>query len=67
MRVSKYIHACLLVEDGDDKILFDPERFSFIEGLAGRAGVGVDGRRGRGQGLDEGRAQARRRGGEEEA
>lgn len=33
MRVSKYIHACLLVEDGDDKILFDPGKFSFVEGL----------------------------------
>ena len=33
MRVSKYVHACLLVEDGDDKILFDPGKFSFIEGL----------------------------------
>lgn len=32
MRVSKYIHACLLVEDGEDKILFDPGKFSFIEG-----------------------------------
>ncbi len=33
MRVSKYVHACLLVEDGGDKILFDPGKFSFIEGL----------------------------------
>lgn len=33
MRVSKYIHACLLVEDGGDKILFDPGKFSFVEGL----------------------------------
>jgi L-ascorbate metabolism protein UlaG (beta-lactamase superfamily) len=32
MRVSKYIHACLLVEDGDDRILFDPGKFSFVEG-----------------------------------
>lgn len=30
MRVSKYIHACLLVEDGDDKILFDPGKFSLL-------------------------------------
>jgi L-ascorbate metabolism protein UlaG (beta-lactamase superfamily) len=33
MRVSKYVHACLLIEDGDDKILFDPGKFSFVEGL----------------------------------
>jgi L-ascorbate metabolism protein UlaG (beta-lactamase superfamily) len=33
MRVSKYIHACLLVEDGEDRILFDPGKFSFVEGL----------------------------------
>ena len=33
MRVSKYVHACLLVEDGGDKILFDPGKFSFVEGL----------------------------------
>jgi L-ascorbate metabolism protein UlaG (beta-lactamase superfamily) len=33
MRVSKYIHACLLIEDGGDRILFDPGKFSFVEGL----------------------------------
>lgn len=33
MRVFKYVHACLLVEDGGDRILFDPGKFSFIEGL----------------------------------
>ncbi|MDX6712820.1 MAG: hypothetical protein QOH96_3836 [Blastocatellia bacterium] len=33
MRISKYIHSCLLIEKGEDKILFDPGRFSFIEGL----------------------------------
>ena len=32
MRVSKYIHSCLVVEQGDEKILFDPGIFSFIEG-----------------------------------
>jgi len=32
MRISKYIHSCLLVEEGDDKILFDPGIFSFVEG-----------------------------------
>lgn len=33
MRISKHIHACLLVEDGGDRILFDPGKFSFVEGL----------------------------------
>src|SRR4051812_10713121 len=33
MRITKYIHACLLIEDGPSRILFDPGRFSFIEGL----------------------------------
>ncbi len=32
MRIYKYIHSCLLVEEGDEKILFDPGIFSFIEG-----------------------------------
>lgn len=31
MRISKYIHSCLLVEEGEEKILFDPGTFSFIE------------------------------------
>jgi L-ascorbate metabolism protein UlaG (beta-lactamase superfamily) len=31
MRVSKFIHSCLLVEEGRDKILFDPGMFSFME------------------------------------
>jgi hypothetical protein len=33
MRITKYIHSCLLVEKGLDKILFDPGKFSFVEGL----------------------------------
>src|SRR5947209_1646246 len=32
MRVYKYIHSCLVVEEGGDKILFDPGVFSFMEG-----------------------------------
>jgi L-ascorbate metabolism protein UlaG (beta-lactamase superfamily) len=32
MRIYKYIHSCLLVEEGDEKILFDPGTFSFIDG-----------------------------------
>ena len=33
MKISKYIHSCLLVEEGDTKILFDPGTFSFREGF----------------------------------
>jgi L-ascorbate metabolism protein UlaG (beta-lactamase superfamily) len=33
MRVYKYIHSCLLIEEGEDRILFDPGKFSFVEGL----------------------------------
>ncbi len=33
MRISKYIHSCLLVEKETDKILFDPGKYSFVEGL----------------------------------
>lgn len=33
MRISKYTHSCLLIEKGDDRILFDPGKFSFIESL----------------------------------
>lgn len=32
MRIYKYIHSCLLVEEGEEQILFDPGIFSFIEG-----------------------------------
>ncbi len=32
MKITKYIHSCLLLEKGDDKILFDPGLFSFAEG-----------------------------------
>jgi L-ascorbate metabolism protein UlaG (beta-lactamase superfamily) len=33
MKISKYIHSCVLVEEGNTKILFDPGSFSFIEAL----------------------------------
>ncbi len=32
MRITKYIHSCLLIENESDKILFDPGLFSFVEG-----------------------------------
>ena len=34
MRISKYIHSCLLVEDAGTRILFDPGKFSFLDGGA---------------------------------
>lgn len=33
MKITKYIHSCLVVEKGAHKILFDPGLFSFVEGL----------------------------------
>lgn len=33
MKITKYIHSCLLIEKGSDKILFDPGIFTFAEGL----------------------------------
>ncbi len=32
MRISKYIHSCLLFEQEGEKLLFDPGNYSFIEG-----------------------------------
>lgn len=32
MKIIKYIHSCLLIENATDKILFDPGKFSFVEG-----------------------------------
>ena len=32
MRISKYIHSCLLFEHEGDKLLFDPGTYSFLEG-----------------------------------
>jgi L-ascorbate metabolism protein UlaG (beta-lactamase superfamily) len=32
MRVSKFIHSCLLVENGEDRILFDPGMYTFAGG-----------------------------------
>lgn len=32
MKITKYIHACLLIEKNQSKLLFDPGLFSFVEG-----------------------------------
>ncbi len=32
MRLTKYVHSCFLIEEGNDRILFDPGIFSFIPG-----------------------------------
>lgn len=34
MLIRKFLHSCLLVEKGADRILFDPGKFSFVEGGA---------------------------------
>lgn len=33
MKITKYIHSCLLLEKEGQQLLFDPGKFSFIEGL----------------------------------
>ncbi|MBR8837115.1 MAG: MBL fold metallo-hydrolase [Stigonema ocellatum SAG 48.90 = DSM 106950] len=33
MTITKYIHSCLLLEKDGQQLLFDPGKFSFIEGL----------------------------------
>lgn len=33
MKISKYLHSCLVFELNDYKLLFDPGKFSFAEGL----------------------------------
>ena len=32
MRVAKYVHSCVLIEEDGERLLFDPGRFSFVEG-----------------------------------
>ena len=32
MQITKYIHSCLLFEQNNQKLLFDPGKFSFVEG-----------------------------------
>ncbi len=32
MKIQKFLHSCLLVEEGDARVLFDPGTFCFIEG-----------------------------------
>ena len=41
MRVRKFLHSCLLLEKGEDKILFDPGKFSFVESPATPASQNV--------------------------
>ena len=33
MKISKYLHSCLVFEEDDYKLLVDPGKFSFAEGL----------------------------------
>jgi L-ascorbate metabolism protein UlaG (beta-lactamase superfamily) len=32
MKIYKYIHSCILLEEGNTKVLFDPGYMSFVEG-----------------------------------
>jgi L-ascorbate metabolism protein UlaG (beta-lactamase superfamily) len=32
MRIAKYVHSCVLLEEAGERLLFDPGRFSFVEG-----------------------------------
>lgn len=32
LRIEKFVHSCLTVSDGKTRLLFDPGRFSFIDG-----------------------------------
>ena len=34
MKITKLLHSCLLLEKGEDRVLFDPGKFSFVEGGA---------------------------------
>lgn len=33
MKITKFVHSCVLIEDGDYTILFDPGIFSWLSGL----------------------------------
>jgi L-ascorbate metabolism protein UlaG (beta-lactamase superfamily) len=33
MKITKYLHSCLLIEKDGGRLLFDPGKFSFVEGL----------------------------------
>lgn len=33
MKITKFLHSCLVIEDRGKRLLIDPGRFSFIEGL----------------------------------
>lgn len=39
MKISKYIHSCILLEENGKKLLFDPGEFAFIEGKVAPAGL----------------------------
>lgn len=32
MRIEKYVHSCLILSDGGQRLLFDPGKFSFVDG-----------------------------------
>jgi L-ascorbate metabolism protein UlaG (beta-lactamase superfamily) len=34
MKITKFLHSCLVIEKADNKVLFDPGKFSFLEDAA---------------------------------
>lgn len=40
MMIKKFLHSCVLVEEGGKRLLIDPGRFSFIEGTLTPADIG---------------------------
>ena len=39
MKITKLLHSCLLLQKGGDRVLFDPGKFSFVEGGARAADI----------------------------
>src|SRR3989344_8469945 len=33
MKLHKFLHSCILIESGAERLLIDPGEFSFVEGL----------------------------------
>lgn len=33
MRITKYGHSCLMLEEGDEQLLIDPGKYTFIDGI----------------------------------
>ncbi len=40
MKITKFGHSCILIEDNGKRLLFDPGLFVFVEGIVGVADIG---------------------------